>query len=158
MGLEDVQRPIILDVSKDRYVVVPVKQYDIDVREIIVTVTDNGKPYVIDNSIIPRIKGKKTDNTHIYNDCTLLDSGEIKIDITDQMTSSAGMCKYELGLYDIETNKVLHPMNFIINVKESVFSQDEITSTNEFKSFENAIMKVDRIKRITESEIDELFS
>lgn len=48
MGLEDVQRPIILDVSKDRYVVVPVKQYDIDVREIIVTVTDNGKPYVID--------------------------------------------------------------------------------------------------------------
>lgn len=158
MGLENISRHIILDVSKDRYVVVLVKQYDIDVREIIVTVTDNGKPYVIDNTIIPRIKGEKTDNTHIYNDCALLDSGEIKIDITDQMTSVAGMCKYELCLYDAETNKVLHSMNFIINVKESVFLEDEITSTNEFKSFENAIMKVDRIRRIEESEIDELFN
>lgn len=156
MSLTDVSRHIILDVSKDRYVVVLVKQYDINIREIIVTVTDNGKPYTIDSTITPRVKCTKSDNTYIFNDCTRLSTGEIQIDITDQMTASAGMCHCELGLYDTN-NKVLHTMNFQINVKSAVFTDDQVTSSSEFKSFENALLKIDNLRRITEKEIDALF-
>lgn len=157
MSLNNITRHIILDVSVSKHIVVLVKQYDIEVREIIAKITDNGKPYEINNTIIPRIKCNKSDNKKIINDCDVLADGTVKINITEQMTACAGMCECELLLVDANLNKVLHTMNFVLNVKKSVFSDDEITSTDEFIALENALMKIDNIERITESQIDSLF-
>lgn len=160
MGLQNVIRHIILDVSKHKYVVVPVKQYDVNIREITVTVTDNGKPYVIDNTITPRIQSKKKDGTYIINDCDVLTNGDVHIDVTDQMTIFNGLTDYELVLYDTASQKILHTMNFKLSVKQSVLSNediDKITSTNEFNALENALNTFDNLRRITEAEIDALF-
>ena len=163
MSLNNITKHIILDVSIDKHVVVLIKQYDIDIREILVKITDNGKPYTINSNIIPRIKCIKPDDKKILNDCTVLSDGTVKISVTEQMTSCSGMCNCELLLVNDNTNKVLHTMNFIINVKKSVFSDKEISSTDEFIALENALIKIDNItsgidiKRITESEIDKLF-
>jgi hypothetical protein len=150
MGLENSTRHIILDVSVSKYVAVIMKQYDKNVREIIATVTDSGKPYPISFPIKPRIKGKKSDETFITEDCTILENGEIKIPVIEQMTTASGISNYELMLFDVNTDKVIHTMNFIINVKESVCSDEEITSTNEFASFEKALLKVDEAAIIVE--------
>lgn len=150
MALENITRHIILDVSVHKYVAVVIKQYDKNIREIIVKVTDNGKPYPIDSTIQPRIKCKKSDNTYIVNDCTVLDDGDVQIDVTEQMTTASGICDYELVLFDAATDKILHTMNFIINVKKAVFSDEEITSTNEFKSFEEGLLKVDQMTQVVD--------
>lgn len=157
MSLQKITKHIVLDVSASRHVSVLVKQYDINIREIIARITDNGKPYPIDNTIKPRIKCKKDDGTLVFNDCTVLEDGNIKIDVTDQMTACAGTHKCELTLFD-GSETVLHPMEFILTVKEAVFSDEEITSSNEFIALENALLEVEKLKRITESEIDALFS
>lgn len=163
MSLNNITRHIILDVSVNKHIVVLVKQYDIEVHEIIVKITDNGKPYKINNTIVPRIKCNKSDDKKIINDCDVLTDGTVKINITEQMTACAGMCDCELLLVDASANKVLHTMNFILNVKKSVFSDKEIASTDEFIALENALIKVDNIasitniERITESQIDLLF-
>ena len=151
MRLEIISRHIILDVSKSKYVVVLVKQYDKNIREIIVKVTDDGKPYPINNLIIPRFKCSKSDGTYIYNDCTLLENGDVKIDVTEQITVASGMHDCELVLFDARTDSVLHTMNFIINVKESVYPDDEVVSSNEFNALENALLDVDEIKQMIES-------
>lgn len=151
MRLEVISRHIILDVSKSKYVVVLVKQYDKNIRKIIVKVTDNGKPYPIDNLIIPRFKCSKSDGTYIYNDCTLLEDGDVKIDVTEQMTVASGLHDCELVLYDASSDAVLHTMNFIINVKESVYPDEEVVSSNEFNALENALLEVDEIRQKIDS-------
>lgn len=153
MGLRNVSRNIILDVSKSKYVVVQVKQYDKNIREIIAKITDNGRPYGIDNTIVPRIKCKKDDGTYVVNDCIILEDGDIKIDVTDQMTAAAGTHDCELALFDAETDKVIHTMNFIINVKAAVFSDDEVTSSNEFIALENALLKVEKLDAALEEHV-----
>lgn len=150
MGLENSTRHIILDVSVSKYVAVIMKQYDINVREIIATVTDCGKPYPISFPIKPRIKGKKSDGTFIVEDCTILENGDVKIPVIEQMTTASGINDYELMLFDVNTDKVIHTMNFIINVKESVCTDEDITSTNEFASFEEALLKVDEAAVLVE--------
>lgn len=150
MGLENITKHIVLDVSVSKYVAVIVKQYDKNIREIIVKVTDSGKLYPISFPIKPRIKCKKSDDTFVVNDCTILDNGDIKIDVTEQMTVASGISDYELVLFDVNSDKVLHTMNFVINVKESVCTDEEITSTNEFASFENALLKVDEVGTVVE--------
>lgn len=155
MGLKNAIKYIILDITKNRYVSVQVKQNDRNIRTIIATITNNGKPYHIDSYIVPRIKCKKSDGTYVVNDCTILEDGNIKIQVTDQMTICDGMHDCELALFEVnteeETEKVLHTMNFIINVKQAVFSDDEISSTNEFKSFENALIKIDEMQQQIDS-------
>jgi len=161
MGLENITRHITLDISVHKYISVPVKQYDINTREIIAKITNDGKPYLIDNSIIPRIKCKKCDDTHVVNDCTVLETGEIKIDITEQMTACDGLHMCELALFDTQSKKVLHTVNFVLNVRKAVCSDDEITSSDEYIALENALLKMEdiiKLKRITENEIDILFS
>ena len=145
MALENIRKHIILDVSKNRYVVVVIKQYDKDTREIIVKVTEDGKPYPINNTIVPRFKCQKTDGTKIYNDCTILENGDVKIDITEQLTIVAGMHDCELVLYDATSNAVLHTMSFIVNVKDSVFPDDEVVSSDEFNALQEALLKADSL-------------
>jgi len=158
MGLETITKHIILDISVNKYVSVLVKQYDINVREIIAKITDNGKPYPIDSTIEPRIKCLKEDKKKVFNDCVVLDNGDIKIDVTEQMTICDGIHECELVLFDIQQQSVLHTMNFYIHVRKAPYSDSDIASENEFIALENALLKIDGIKRITESEIDALFS
>ena len=157
--MDTIIKHIILDVSVNKYVSVLVKENDAKTRKIIAKVTDNGKPYSINNTIIPRIKCSKADNTIVVNDCIILDNGNIEIDITEQITACAGQHDCELILFSASTDQVLHTMNFIINVKESACSDEDIISSNEFNAFEDALLRADmlRVRRITESEIDTLF-
>ena len=158
--MDTIIKHIILDVSINKYVSVLVKENDVNTRKIVAKITDNGKPYPMRATITPRLRCYKADNTVVYNDCTKLDNGDIEIDVTEQMTACAGKHHCEIDLYDGVAGQVLHTMNFIINVKESACPDDNITSSNEFLALENTLLRFDEmdIRRITESEIDALFS
>lgn len=158
--MENIIQHIILDVSTNKHVIVKVNQYDIKIRDIHAKIVDNGRPYIIESTIIPRIKCKKSDGTIIVNDCSLLDNGDVHIKVTDQMTACAGIHECKLLLLNSLNGheQALHTMKFYINVDKDVFSDDEITSSNEFIALENALLKLDKLKRITDDEIDALFS
>lgn len=158
MGLENITRHIILDISKNKYISVTVNQYDNNVRDIIAKITNNGKPYPLDSTIQARIKCKKSDGHKVFNDCSILEDGSVYIEITDQMTIVNGLHDCELALYDSVNDKVLHTMDFVLNVQEAILSDEEMSSTDEFIALDNALLQIGNLKRITESEIDALFS
>ena len=154
--MDTVIKHIILDVSANKYVSVLVKENDVNTRKIIATITDNGKPLVINkNTMVARIKCLKADDTKVVNDCKILENKDIEIDITDQMTACAGQHECELILFDstsynpdTESGDILHTMNFVINVKESVFEDGEVTSSDEFIALENALLKADALEQV----------
>lgn len=154
--MDTVIKHIILDVSANKYVSVLVKENDVNTRKIIATITDNGKPLVINkNTMVARIKCLKSDDTKVVNDCKILENKDIEIDITDQMTACAGQHECELILFDstsynpdTESCDILHTMNFVINVKESVFEDGDVTSSDEFIALENALLKADALEQV----------
>lgn len=142
------QKNIILDLYNDKYVSTRVSQYDIDSRDIIIQITDNGVPYKIDTSKISvKIKYSKSDGNMVLNDIlpeNILSDGTIKLTLTEQMCTSFGMNEAELMLIDFNTTKVIHTMHFVVNVKKSVIDNKEITSKDEFVTFENALVRVEK--------------
>lgn len=166
------QKNIILDLYNDKYVSTRVSQYDINSRDIIIQITDNGVPYKVDLSKISvKIKYSKSDGNIVLNDIlpeNILSDGTIKLTLTEQMCASFGMNEAELMLIDLNTTKVIHTMHFVVNVKKSVIDNKEITSKDEFTTLENALVRIenalvrldnvlDNLKPITKSQIDELF-
>ena len=141
---------IVLDLYHNRYVAAEVAQYDINSRELIITITNKGKFYKIEDGIIVRIKYLKSDGKMVLNDCDILDDGTVKIEFTEQMTIAAGRCEAELMLLKSDTQQILHSMHFVVNVINSVFSDGEIVSTNEFVSLENALLKVEEASKRAE--------
>ena len=135
---------ITLDLYQNRYVATYVSQYDINSRELIVTITDNGKPYPINQSnVTVNIKYLKSDDKKVINECEILSDGTVKVYITDQMAASAGRNDAELMIVDIASQSVIHTMHFYINVEKSVFSDDDISSENEFIALENALLRAE---------------
>lgn len=135
---------ITLDLYQNRYVATRIAQYDIDSRELIVTITDNGKPYMVNkNNVAVNIKYLKSDKKKVINECEILGDGTVKILITDQMAISAGRNEAELMIIDVSSKKVIHTMHFYINVEKSVFSDDSISSENEFIALENALLSIE---------------
>ena len=140
-------KKIVLDLYQNRYVSTNVAQYDIDSRELIVQITDDGQPYYLDPTTVKvRIKYMKTDGNPVFNDCEILENGTVKVTYTDQMTAVAGRCDSELMLIDTKSQAVLHTMHFISNVIASSVGDDVIESTPEFTSLERALIKVDGLE------------
>ncbi|MBQ4523294.1 MAG: BppU family phage baseplate upper protein [Lachnospiraceae bacterium] len=178
-------KKIILDLYNNKYVSTRVAQNDIDSREIIIQVTNDGKPYPIDpTKFSVKIKYHKTDGNIVLNDILeedILSDGTIRLVLSEQMCTSFGRNEAELMLIDVVSMQVIHTMNFIVNVKKSTISNEEITSKDEFTTLENALLKVEtlynfkdeflalndalekaetlpELRAITTSEIDSLWS
>lgn len=177
-------KKIILDLYNNKYVSTRVAQNDINSRDIIIQITDNGVPYTIDTAkVLIKIKYSKSDGSIVLNDIlqeNLLDDGAIRLTLTEQMCSSFGRNEAELMLINIDDAQVIHTMHFIVNVIKSSTSNDDIISKDEFTTLENALLKVEtlynfkdeflalndalekaetlpELKAITKSQIDSLF-
>lgn len=161
MGLNTVKH-ITLDLVQNNYVSINISQYDINSRYVIITITNNGELFNVNkNTTTAIVKVSKSDSKKIINDCEVLDDGTIKMLITDQMATACCQNKAEILLIDNGTGEVIHPVTtFIINIRKAVFSDEDISSEDEFIALENALAKAEyltKLKRITESEIDSLF-
>lgn len=160
-------KKITVDLQRNKYEYVRVSQYDENSRTIIIQITDNGKSYSVDtSSVTPHIKYLKSDGKYVVNDTseetlTVLEDGTIKLVLSAQMCASYGRNEAELVLIDTDSQEVLHTCHFYVNVDKAVFQDNEVTSKDEFTSFENALLRVeyilDRLQPITESQIDALF-
>ena len=116
------------------------KEGDIKSREIIVTIIDNGQPFDITNHLV-KFKWHKPDHTYIFNDCNITENGKALINCTEQMLIVGGIAKVEVILYDDSDAKtVLSTMEFDVSIRNSVISNTDIESTDEFGALNNLIL------------------
>lgn len=145
-------KKIVLDLYQNKYVATNAAQYDIDSRELIVQITDEGKPYYVDGKTVKVvIEYKKSDGHNVINDCTVLEDGTVSVELTEQMLITGGRCEAELMLLNIQTNQAIHTMTFIVNTKNSVITNENLESTNEFKTLERALLQVEDVAKYADS-------
>lgn len=126
---------ITLDLTISRVQNVYCSQDDADSRNILITLSDNGKPYSIPSEVRILLKISKPDNTYVYideDDADHLfrnDDGTISIILSEQATCVPGICEAELQF--ITPKETISTRKFNIIVKKSVINDEEIESVIE---------------------------
>lgn len=126
---------ITLDLTVSRVQNIHCSQDDDNSRNILITLSDKGKPYLLSSDESIFLKISKPDNTFIYideDDSEHLyrnEDGTISIILSEQATYVPGICEAELQI--IDSDKIITTRKFNIIVKKSVVSDKEIESTIE---------------------------
>lgn len=126
---------ITLDLTISRVQNVHCSQDDADSRNILITLSDNGKPYSIPLEVRILLKISKPDNTYVYIDEDDVDhlfrndDGTISIILSEQATCVPGICEAELQF--ITPKETISTRKFNIIVKKTVINDEEIESVIE---------------------------
>lgn len=126
---------ITLDLTISRVQNVHCSQDDADSRNILITLSDNGKSYSIPSEVRILLKISKPDNTYVYIDEDDVDhlfrndDGTISIILSEQATCVPGICEAELQF--ITPKETISTRKFNIIVKKSVINDEEIESVIE---------------------------
>ena len=136
-------KQLTIDIDKKNNEVVQSVQYDSKTRFIHINLISNAIPFDITGCSV-KVSGIKSDNTGIFNNCTVLNAKEgfIEVEVTEQMNAVEGLVKCELKIYD--GKGVLTTKQFNINVTSSVSSKT-VESSNEFGALTEALNKVNNI-------------
>ncbi|MBD5136041.1 MAG: BppU family phage baseplate upper protein [Lachnospiraceae bacterium] len=129
INIDDINR-LSLDLSVPRIVNVRCVQGDTDSRKLIITLTNDGEFFPLDNSITVKYKLRKPDGKPIYNgDAISVNDGRIHITLSEQATACAGVVRAELQL--LKNSQKISTMPFNIIVEPSVVSNEDILSAYE---------------------------
>lgn len=126
---------ITLDLTVSRVQNVHCSQDDADSRNILITLSDNGKSYSIPSEVRILLKISKPDNTYVYIDEDDVDhlfrndDGTISIILSEQATCVPGICEAELQF--ITPKETISTRKFNIIVIKSVINDEEIESVIE---------------------------
>ena len=127
-------------------------------RYILCTLTENGVPRNVKKSESARVRITKPDNTYVYNDCDVIEDGRVLITLTEQILAVKGNAISDIQLIDKDTGIIYSTKNFVIHIDDTAVDYDVIESTNEFNALNKIFQEFSSIKRITEEEIDSLFT
>lgn len=135
---------IDLDCSVAGIQSVQVSQYDSNSRTILIRLYNEGERIILPDTATVRIKMLKNDGHYILNDC-IVEDNIINLIVDEQMTSVAGKSIVELLVINYPNAEVLYSTNFYIFVKESVYENSVVESTDEFKSLTDALIEFDTL-------------
>ena len=109
-----------LDLHKTRsQVSIPVLRGDTNIR-FLISLTDGGKTYRIEEGCTAHFLGKKPDGTTIFKSCIIEEDYQtVRYDFTDQTTAAVGTVNCEIRVYDAN-GRLLTTPRFIIVVDEKV--------------------------------------
>lgn len=89
-----------------------------------ITLTEQGKPYKVEDGCTAVFKGVKPDNNKLFNPCEIID-GKVVYLFTEQTVVLPGMVNCEIRLSDAE-GKLLYTPKFDIALADTAFDDDEI--------------------------------
>lgn len=119
-----------LDVQKSwSQTSIPVRQGDTK-REFHITLSDGGKPFVINDGCLANFVGKKSDGTSLYNTCEVEENNTVIYKFTEQTSNVPGVVDCEIEVIDTDS-KVIASAKFILVVDERVYNISEVISTDE---------------------------
>lgn len=156
MALESITN-ISVDFSDKRYISINAKQLDRKSRFLSVTCRNYGEPFrLYSGEHAAFIRYKKPDGYSVYNMCEITSQGEIKVELTEQMLATVGICYADLVIVNkgnavvdkdtgkitaIEDTGILSTMKFYIDVSETVVENSEVESSYEFDGLNDLLEK-----------------
>lgn len=137
---------LTIDISaNNNFDYVKAVQGDNKTRYVHITLLDNNVPYTLKTGLNAVIRGTKSDNTEIFNSCSISSDGKIIVEITEQMVASAGIGQYEVALYESNTSECLTSFPFKLYVSPASFNAGTIVSSDEFTQLTNSISMIQGI-------------
>ncbi len=108
-------------------------------REFEFTLTNNGAVYSIADDCYAIFRAKKPDGTVLFNSCEIV-GDRIKYQLTSQTSSSVGIVQCEVELLDGNGKTITSP-RFELRVADTIYSDSEVESTDEFTALTEALAK-----------------
>ena len=150
---------INVDFYDKKYILVNAKQLDKNTRFLSVTCYNHGELYPVNaGEHSAYIRYKKPDEHGVFNICEITRKGEILVELTEQMLSSAGVCYADLVLVNkgdavvdedtgevvmINNSGILSTMTFHIDVSETAIENSEIESSYEYDGLNEVLEKAE---------------
>lgn len=129
---------IVLDVNRSNLTThIYAKQEDNVSREILITLTEDGRRLSPETGSSAILRATKPDGTRILNNATINTDGTVSVTLTDQILAAEGTVKADIYI-TTSGGDVLSSGTFCIEVERLPFS-DKYGSYNEFKLFEGII-------------------
>lgn len=138
--MEKITQFLTLDLVEISHNVINARQNDKLTRDIIITITSNGKEYELPETSFIYLRGKRTDEKPIFYPVEIINSkkGQIYIDIHDYILSCPGRCRLDVGIYnriqDQTENKedeIASTEPFILYIPEEVFNEVDVVESDE---------------------------
>lgn len=143
---------LTLDVGlRDSYKVVFAKMGDTE-RRVIAEIKDNGEDYSLAGVNTVEVRCRKADGKQVTKNATK-DNNTIVIDISGQMTTCKGTAIVDVVLYGTDGG-VLSTAKFYLNVDDGAVSEDDIKSSNEYKSLTDALRTVGLAKEVANTALN----
>lgn len=115
-------------------------------RKLLISLTENGRPYEITSDCTAVFRARKPDGTVLFNDCDIIDN-VIQYTFTTQTLASVGLLECEVTLYGGDNAQIISP-NFSIMVDDTVQDDNEVESSNEFTALTQAMAAYASARRI----------
>jgi len=128
-------RYLELDFYRTGYRFVKAHQYDKDTRFIEVTCVNDASAYPLDPAAMTcDLKLVTPDNRHMLKQETIQENGTVLVALEESMLLTAGICKAELNVYDLDNHRLLSTMPFDLIVIGSVYDNSIIEESDEFSA------------------------
>ena len=158
-------RELNIDVSNHKYLSIDTKQYDRNLRYILITCYHQGSFLPINkNTCFASVRYRKPDNYGVFNTCEITQDGRILVELTEQMLAVAGLCYADVVIHEnlnlavnivenadgsveiIDTGNsgIISTMTFIINVREAAFDNEEVESSYEYNALNDLLTEARR--------------
>lgn len=153
---------ITLDLTVSRIQNIHCSEDDKDSRNILIQLTDKGKPYILTNDVSVFLKISKPDGKFIYIDEDDSDhlyrnnNGTISIILSEQITTVSGICEAEIQLIKESENRVISTTKFNIIVKKSVLNDTDIESSidsNIIKKMISHLIDITNPHKVTKTQV-----
>ena len=121
---------------------VDIKKNDVNSRKIVISLTDGGKTFNLDENMIVTVYAKKPDENIIYSNCKI-ESGLVIYEPTKQCISAEGTVNCELRIYSENSSgaQLLTSPRFSIEVYGVLSNEEHLVSTNEYSALTEATLK-----------------
>ena len=128
-----------LDIHKTKsQVSIPVLYRDTGIK-FYISLTDGGKPYIIEDGCRAVFSAKKPDGKELFNDCIIEDNTRIRYDFTAQTTNCEGMMNCEMRLYGKDGKLLTTPAFVVIVDPRVVYDSDILESYPESTTLDNIV-------------------
>lgn len=125
--MQKVTRNITVDLSRRSNVrIVFATQNDLNSRRLLITLTDDGKPYAASKSLTATVNFKCADQSQWSYLATVLDDGKLEYTISPNVLAVSGQTQATVSLFDGAQNK-LTSSPFVIDVAATLYPESELS-------------------------------
>lgn len=158
--MNKITQSLTLDLVEIRHNIVNARQGDKLVRDLTITITNNGCTYPLPEHADVRLRGTRPDGNYVFYDGTATVSdranGIVHVQIPDYLLSSSGRAYLDIGIYqDAGENKteIASTEKFVLYIPEHTFSEEDAVHSPEGSTLSNLIQTTRELeKTVSENE------